>query len=134
MEPISVICILIGIAVIVNRGPLIFAPKATLRFYDRLISSNAGLRVICIGLLPLAVPLIALPLGDRAAAVILHLLGWLWAAVSLWLFAAPNSYARLARGVLGHFESSLDDTALRVIGLLAVAIGVTMVYFGLYVA
>ena len=46
MDSLSIICIAVGILVIVCRGPLIFAPSATLRFYDRwLLSTNARFRV-----------------------------------------------------------------------------------------
>ena len=47
MDSLSIICIAVGILVIVRRGPLIFAPSATLRFYDRwLLSTNARFQVL----------------------------------------------------------------------------------------
>ncbi len=67
-------------------------------------------------------------------AGIFRVLGWLWAAVSLWLLAAPDSYRRLAGGTLNYFESSVDEAVVRFIGVVAVAFGLALIYFGLYVA
>jgi len=133
VDPLSILCVLIGILIIATRGPMLFAPSATLRFFQRLISSDARIRGIGVLIAPLAVALIALPLGEGVAAGILRALGWIWAAATLWLIAAPNSYRRLARGVLTYFESSADEAVVRIIGLVAVAIGGAMVYFGIYV-
>ena len=45
MDSLSIICIVVGALVILKRGPLMFAPNATLRFYDRLfLSTNARVR------------------------------------------------------------------------------------------
>ena len=45
MDPLSIICIVVGIFIIVSRAQLAFAPSAALRFYDRLIfSTNARCR------------------------------------------------------------------------------------------
>jgi uncharacterized protein YjeT (DUF2065 family) len=65
-------------------------------------------------------------------AEILHILGWIWAAAALWLLAAPDSYRRIARGFLDVFESA-DEAIVRMIGLVAVAIGSAFVHFGIYV-
>ena len=81
----------------------------------------------------LAAALIALPLGEDTSVEILRALGWIWAAVTLWLLFAPGSYRRFARGVLDFFESSMDEAIVRIFGLVAVAIGVALIYFGVYV-
>ncbi len=133
MDPPSILCVFLGLLLIAGRGPVIFAPRATLRFFDRLISTDAGIRGIGAVLAPLAVALIVIPLGEGAVAGILHALGWLWAAGTLLLLAAPDSYRRIARGVLGYFESSIGEAIARVLGLVAVAIGIGLIYYGLYV-
>ncbi len=133
MDPPSILCVFLGLLLIAGRGPVIFAPRATLRFFDRLISTDAGIRGIGAVLAPLAVALIVIPLGEGAVAGILHALGWLWAAGTLLLLAAPDSYRRIARGVLGYFESSVGEAIARVLGLVAVAIGIGLIYYGLYV-
>ena len=131
MDPPSILCILVGILIIASRGPLIFAPSATLRFYDRLIATDARIRAIAIVIAPLTLALVALPLGEGSTARILHALGWLFAAATLWLLAAPGSYRRLARRMLGYFESSVDETILRTFGVVATAIGVAFLYVGI---
>ena len=83
-------------------------------------------------LAPLAVALIALLPGDGQPAGLLRALGWLWAAATLWLLAAPGSYRRLASGVLHFFESAVDEAVVRIIGVVAVAIGIGLIYFGVY--
>ena len=133
VDPPSILCVFLGLLFIAGRGPIIFAPRATLRFFDRLISTDAGIRGIGAVLAPLAVALIVIPLGEGAVAGILHALGWLWAAGTLLLLAAPDSYRRIARGVLGYFESSVGEATARVLGLVAVAIGIGLIYYGLYV-
>ncbi len=133
MDPLSILCILVGILIIAFRAPLIFAPSATLRLFGRLISTDAGIRGVGLVIAPLAVALVVLARGERPAVGILQALGWLFAAAILWLLAAPSSYRRLARGVLGYFESSVDAAIVRIIGLVAVSIGGAMIYVGIYV-
>ena len=133
MDPPSILCVLLGLLFIAGHGPMIFAPRAALRFFERLISTDAGVRGIGVVLAPLAVALIVIPLGEGAVARILHALGWLWAAGSLLLLAAPDSYRGIARGVLGYFESSAGEVIVRVISFLAVAIGIGLIYYGVYV-
>ena len=134
MDPLSTLCVLIGALIIAGRGPMIFAPVATLRFANTLLSTDARIRGSAVVLTALAVAIIALPLGAGEVAGILRAFGWLWAAVSLWLLAVPDSYRRLAGGTLNYFESSVDEAVVRIVGVVAVAIGLALIYFGLYVA
>ena len=65
MDSISIFCIVLGILTIVGRGPLIFAPSATLRAYDRLfISTNTRLRAFAVVLAALAMPFLLLSFGE----------------------------------------------------------------------
>lgn len=133
METLSILCVLVGVLTIVFRAPLIFAPRATLRFFDRLVSTDRGVRGIALGVAPLALALVVLPPGQGSTAVFLRVLGWLFAAVTLWLLAAPGSYRSFSRGLLDAFEHSLDLAIVRIIGLVAVALGAALIYFGIYV-
>ncbi len=78
MDSLSILCILIGILIIAVRAPMIFAPSATLRFFDRLISTDTGIRGIGLIIAPLALALIVLARGGEAAAGVLHALGWIF--------------------------------------------------------
>lgn len=133
MEPLSILCVLIGVVIVIVRAPMVFAPRATLRLFDRLISTDTGIRGIGLAIAPLALALVVLAGGEGVAAGILHALGWLFSGATLWLLVAPGSYRRLARSVLGYFEASAGLAIVRILGLVAVAIGGALIYVGVYV-
>ena len=133
MELFSIVCVSIGILIIFARGPMVFAPTATLRVYGRLVATKARIRAMGIMMAPFAVALIALPHDQGSAVEFARAFGWLWAAATLWLVATPGSFRRFARGLLDFFESSVDEAIVRIIGFFAVAIGVALIYFGIYV-
>ena len=130
MDPLSILCVLIGTLIVATRGPLILAPTATLRFFKGLLSTNARIRLIAIVGAPMAVALITLPLGNGVVAGILRVFGWVWATATLWLLTSPDSYRRVSGGLLGFIESSVPEAILRMIGVVAVAIGIALIYFG----
>ncbi len=134
MDPLSTICVLIGAVIIAGRGPLIFAPAATLRFANTLLSTDARVRGSAVVPTALAVAIIALPLGAGEVAGILRFFGWVWAASALWMLSSPDSFRYVAGGVTNYFESSVDEAIIRMIGVAFVALGVALIYFGLYVA
>ena len=88
MDPLSILCVLVGALIIAGRGPVIFAPAATLRFANTLLSTDAHIRGIAVVLTPLAVALIALPLGEGEVAGILRFFGWV--SGSSCSFCKPN--------------------------------------------
>jgi hypothetical protein len=46
MNELSLVYVAVGVLVIVVRGPLIFAPAATIDFYRRLLATDARVRVM----------------------------------------------------------------------------------------
>jgi hypothetical protein len=134
VDTLSILSVLIGALFIAVRGPLLFAPNATLRFYYKFLSTNSRIRITGIAIAPIGLALIGLPLGSSKVAEILFAVGWLWAAATLWLVVAPGSYQRFAVGVLDFLESSVDEAIVRMMGAVAVAIGIALIYFGIYVA
>ena len=59
------------------RSPSIFAPSATLRFYDRwLLSTNARFRVRGVVFETLAMALLFSDFGEGVLAGLLHTFGW----------------------------------------------------------
>ena len=130
MDPLSILCILIGLLIIVSRGPMIFAPQGTLRFYHDLVSTDARVRWIAVGIAALAAALVALPLGEGAMAGILRFLGWLWVAAAVWLLVQPSQYRSVAGGVVGFLEHSTDEAVVRLIGVLAVGLGIALILYG----
>ncbi len=134
MDSLSVICIVIGIVTIVSRGPLIFAPRATLRVYDRWITStNARFRAFGVAIATLAMALLLLSFGEGALAGFLHIVGWVVAAMALSMLVVPNVSRRFLCAIFGYIENSVDDAIVRVLGLLAVAVGAALIYVGVYV-
>ena len=134
MDLLSIICIAVGILVIVRRGPLIFAPSATLRFYDRwLLSTNARFRVFGVVFATLAMALLFSDFGEGVLAGLLHTFGWFMATVALLFLVLPNVLRRFVQTIFGYIEESVDDGIVRIAGLLAVVFGFALIYVGVYV-
>ena len=134
MDSLSIFCIVLGILTIVGRGPLIFAPSATLRAYDRLfISTNTRLRAFAVVIAALAMTLLLLPFGDGSLAVFLHAVGWVMAVVALGILVFPDVVRRFVRNIFSFVENAAGDAVVRVLGLLAVVLGFALVYIGIYV-
>ena len=134
MNSLSIICIAVGILVIVSRGPLIFAPSATLRFYDRwLLSTNARFRALGVVFATLAMALLFSDFGEEVLAGLLHTFGWFMATVALLFVMLPTVLRRFVQTIFGYIEESVDDGIVRIPGLLAVVFGFALIYVGVYV-
>ena len=134
MDSLSIICIALGIIVIVGRGPLIFAPSATLRFYDRcLFSTNARCRAVGVMFATLAMALLFSDFGEGVLTGLLHTCGWFMATVALLFLVLPNVLRRFFQTIFGYIEESVDDGIVRIVGLLAVVFGFALIYVGVYV-
>ena len=44
LDPLAILYILLGTVVIFMRGPMIFAPRASMALFDRLVASDTGVR------------------------------------------------------------------------------------------
>lgn len=134
MDSLSIMCIILGTLAIVSRGPLIFAPSATLRSYDRLIiSTNARFRAFGVVIATLAMALLFLSFGEGALAGFLHAVGWVVAAMALLMLVVPNVSRRFLSAMFDYLENSVDDAIVRILGLLAVVVGAVLIYVGVYV-
>ncbi len=134
MDSLSIICIVVGILVIVGRAPLIFAPLATLRFYDRVfLSTNVRVRAVGVGFATLAMALLFSDFGEGVLAGLRHTFGWLMTTVALFLLVLPNVLRRFIQTIFGYIEKSVNDGIVRVVGLLAVVFGLALIYVGVYV-
>ena len=73
MDALAITCIVVGILIIVMRAPLNFAPRATLRAYDRVIfSTNARCRAFSVVIAIVAMTLFLLPFDDGPLAGFLY--------------------------------------------------------------
>jgi uncharacterized protein YjeT (DUF2065 family) len=129
MEPIAILVAFIGLLFMLGRGPMLFAPTATVDFYRRLISKTELIRRLGILILLLAVLVIAT--GRQAEAEhagiagAVEVFGWILAGVAIWLMASPKTYQRLALSII---DAISDPAVLRVIGALSIAIGLALVW------
>lgn len=134
MDPPSIICIAVGFLVIVKRGPLIFAPRATLHFYDRwLLSTNARFRVIGVVCTILAMALLFSDFGEGVLAGLLHTFGWFMATVALLFLVLPNVFRGFIQTIFIYIEKSVDERIMRIVGCLHVLFGLALIYVGVYV-
>ena len=134
MDSFSIICIAVGILTIVARGPLIFAPSATLRFYDRwLLSTNARFRALGAVIATLAMALLFSDFGEGVPSGFLHAVGWFLGTVALFVLVLPNVLRRFVQTIFGYIEESVNDGVVRIAGLLGVGFGFALIYVGVYV-
>jgi hypothetical protein len=128
VERTAIAYLLLGLVVIATRGPLLLWPKATLRSYRWLLTSQMRLRVFGVVLCLPAASLIRLePAPSGAAQEGLLILGWLLAAVAVWLIVAPRGYQLLGEAV---FELLEDSGVARAFGVLGASIGMFFVWVG----
>ena len=133
MDIFSVLCILIGFLVIVGRGPLAFDPSRTFRAYRSFFMTNARVRAWGVIVALLAAALLLLPLGEGMLSDILYVFGWIIAALALVTLLVPKILRRFIPQILDAVESSIPTALVRVLGLLAIAIGLAFIYVGIYV-
>ena len=135
MDSLAVICIVVGTLTIVVRGPLLVAPRATLRFYERLIfSTNARFRVFGVVFATLAMALLFSDFREGVLAGLLHTFGWLMATVALLFLVLQNVFRRFFQTIFGYIEKSVDERIMRIAGFLGVVFGPALIYVGVYVA
>jgi len=130
MTGLATLTILLGILAILSRGPLVFAPEATLGVYRKLLETNARVRIMGACLLALGVAMIVLAQGSElTAARIIAFLGWYMACVAvLFLLLFPAAYRRFALSML-----EATSQALRPLGAMGVGFGVLLIWLGLSV-
>ena len=134
MDSLSIICVVVGALVILRRGPLIFAPRATLRVYGRVfLSTNTRVRALGVGFATLAMALLFSDFGEGALAGFFHAFGWLITTVALLLLVVPNVFRRFIQPMFDYIEKSVGDGMLRLFDLLGVVIGLALIYVGFYV-
>jgi len=128
MTGLAGVTILLGVLVILVRGPLAVAPDATLRAYRELLATDARVRIMGGCLAALAAAMITLARGSELVeARIVAALGWCMAAVAVFfLLLFPAAYRRLAESLL-----EAASQALRPLGAIGVGIGALLIWLGL---
>jgi len=135
MDALSIVCIVVGCSVLLESGPMFFAPVATRRFAERVFffATTARLRAYGVLVALLAAALLLAPLGEGSLAGLFYALGWIAATEALVILVVPDVFRRFFRAILDYFETSVGDVILRVLCLLGIALGVALIYVGIYV-
>jgi hypothetical protein len=134
MDSLSVTCIAVGILIIAMRAPLIFAPRAALRFYDRvLFSTNARCRAFSVVIAIVAVTLLLLAFHNGPLAGFLYVAGWIMAGGAVFILVRPSIFRGFWRSMFSFVERSVPAPFVLVRGVLGVLAGVALIYVGVYV-
>ena len=134
MDSFSITCVGVGILIIVMRAPLIFAPMAVLRFYDRVIfSTNARCRAFSVVIAIVARTLLLLPFDNGPLAGFLYAAGWIMAGGAVFILVLPSIFRGFWRSMFSFVENSVPAPFLLVRGVLGVLAGVALIYVGVYV-
>ena len=133
MDALAITCIVLGIGSIVENLPLVYAPRATLRFFNVFFSTNARCRALGVVYATMAMALLLLPFGDGPLAGFLHAVGWLYVGLGLWCWVLPDSMRRVVSAIYSFFENSMPAPVLRVCGVFGVLAGLAFIYVGVYI-
>ena len=124
MEPIAIVTLILAALYIVGRGPLVFAPAATVEVYRRMFATTGRTRVFGSFLALLAVPLVVTARLGRAEhgdiTILIEVMGWLSAAAAVIVLVAPETMSRLLLG----FWDAASHPVRRAMGALNIAFGV----------
>ena len=128
MSALAIVIVAFGLMIILTRGPFIFAPEKTRARTLQLFETDSRMRALGLAFALIgAVFLWASWGGTGTPAVVVYLFGVFaltLAVVSIIPF--PGRMRRFALRVWGGFS----ETALRVIGVSSVIVGLMLVYFG----
>ena len=131
MSELAIVCVGLGVLTIAIRGPLIFAPQRTIEVYRRVFRNEAGTRAIGALVVVLGAALVLAGRGAEPSWTgLLLILAVLMVGGGVVVLLWPSLFRRLAETMLDMFS---DSAVLRVFGVLAVGIGVGLIYLGLRV-
>jgi uncharacterized protein YjeT (DUF2065 family) len=128
MNIIAIVSIVLGTVIIVTRAPLIVAPQETVGFYRKVLEKPIRVRAIGLAFTALALVILRATADEPGTlATILYAFSWFILAGSfVVLILFPNVAKSLVDRVLG----ALNNTQLRVSGVVAVAFGIFLIYWG----
>lgn len=128
MTAIALLLIVLGTAVALTRAPLMVAPRQTRDFYMRLFNTDERMRFM--GLFVVALGAIAMwsawGVGGPTAQVVFGFGVFLVTLAALSMIPFPGAMRRLATKIWLSF----GDGVMRVMGGLAVGLGLALIYVG----
>ena len=95
--------------------------------------TNARTRAWSLLVALLAAALLLLPLGEGMLSDVLHVFGWIIAALALVTFLVPKILRRFILQIIDAVESSIPNAIMRILGLVAIAAGLALIYVGVYI-
>ena len=131
MSEVGVVSIVVGVVIVCSRGALLIAPAATLNWFRGVIATDSRIRALGALVLILGAAMIWAGGSDHSdLATFNSVVGWVFVGIStLALVLFPTAYRGIAEAVLPS-PPDADLGGWRVVGLLGVAIGGLLVYFG----
>ena len=131
MNGLALISILMGVLIIISRGPLIFAPEIMRKFYMKLIATSTRIRIMGLCITPLGAVAIMVARGsDQTASLIISVIGYIMVLIAVFFMLI---FPSLSKQVADAFLEAMDNLMLRILGLLAVCLGALFIYLGLAV-
>ena len=130
MNRLALVSVVLGVLIILLRGPMIFAPEVVIERFKKLIITDARLRILGVILTLFGVVLIVSAWGvDHGAAYAVLVMGCLLAfAAFLLQVIFPSLYRQIADIVF-----TFNLLFFRVVGVIGVALGLLFLYFGFFV-
>ena len=133
MDTLSIICIVLGLWIIIKRAPLVFAPSATLRRYDKLVlSTDARIRIAGVVIAVVGLFIFLLPVGEEMLEKIPRAMGCMMMFLAFVCLTFAGWTRQRIRSLVTFVNSSVGDVGLRVIGVVSVLIGLLLIYVGGY--
>ncbi len=129
MSGLALVTIILGVFVVISRGPFIFAPEATRKaVISHFLVSTARLRIVGLPVVAMGVLIIIAAQGrDQTAALVIKYYGW-FIAIAAGLFhviLAPRT-REFAKNILERWSI----TTLRIRGFVGVIVGALLICLG----
>jgi len=132
MSNLALVSIIFGAIIILTRGPIIFVPEASMKFFLKLIfSSNTRIRIFGIFAVALGMIMINVAQGyDQTAALIIKYFGWFIVVVA---GSISLIFTSIFKNICLNIMGNMDELILRIIGIFGVGLGAIFIYLGLVV-
>ena len=130
MSAVGIVSIAVGVAVVCGRIPLLVAPAATLRWFQRTIGTNGRVRVMSALVLALGATMLWAGVSeDSVLATILSVFGVGSVAIGTLVLLFPDVYLAIVKAMLPS-DATASLIGWRMAGLAGVVAGGVLVYFG----
>ncbi len=129
MNNLAIVSIIMGILLVIGRGPLIFAPAATLRVIRKIVKKKSNLRLLGIPTSLLGAAMITSSLDTNQSFTLIILIpGCLILLAGLSEIFITSFIQRI-----GIYIWSMSKRKARLLGLFSVVLGSGFIYLGLAV-